>query len=87
VADSITRLVVDCSVVVKWNIPTEDHATAAEERFTDWEHEVVEVYVPNYFQSDSGGRVCPWASRYANASNNAFASCRSAVSNPSVNQP
>ena len=28
-ADVLTRLVVDCSVVVKWKIPTEDHAAAA----------------------------------------------------------
>jgi hypothetical protein len=34
-----------------------------------------------------GGRACLPASRYANASNSAFASWRSAVSKPSVNQP
>jgi hypothetical protein len=33
-----------------------------------------------------GGRACPLASRYANASSNIFASWRSAVSKPSVNQ-
>jgi len=33
------------------------------------------------------GRTCPPASRYVNAASNALASCRSAVSNPSVNQP
>jgi type III restriction enzyme len=33
-----------------------------------------------------GGRAGRLASRYANASSNALASCRSAVSNPSVNQ-
>ena len=27
-AEALTRLVVDCSVVVKWHIPTEDHAAA-----------------------------------------------------------
>ena len=51
-ADSIVRLVVDCSVVVKWKIPTEDHAAAAEELLLDWEHHVVEVSVPNHFQSE-----------------------------------
>jgi hypothetical protein len=34
-----------------------------------------------------GGKVCPPASRYVNASSNALASCKSSVSNPSVNQP
>ena len=38
-------------------------------------------------QHCTGSRACPPASRYANASNNALASCRSVVSNPSVNQP
>ena len=32
-------------------------------------------------------RACPPALRYANASSSAFASCKSAVSKPSVNQP
>jgi hypothetical protein len=31
VANSIERLVVDCSVIVKWKIPTEDDAAAAEQ--------------------------------------------------------
>ena len=51
-ADAITRLVVDCSVVVKWKIPTEDHAAAAEALFGDWEHQVVDVSVPNHFPSE-----------------------------------
>jgi len=34
-----------------------------------------------------GGRAFPLVSRYANASSSAFASWRSAVSKPSVNQP
>ena len=34
-----------------------------------------------------GARACPPAVRYASASSSAFASCRSAVSKPSVNQP
>ena len=28
-ADTLARVVVDCSVVVKWKIPTEDHAAVA----------------------------------------------------------
>ena len=51
-AEAITRLVVDCSVVVKWKIPTEDHAAAAEALFVDWEHQVVDVSVPNHFPSE-----------------------------------
>src|SRR5438046_1396511 len=51
-ADALARLVVDCSVVVKWKIPTEDHAAAAEELLVDWEYQVVEVSVPNHFQSE-----------------------------------
>ena len=51
-ADALTRLVVDCSVVVKWQIPTEDHAAAAAALFGDWEHQVVDVLVPNHFPSE-----------------------------------
>jgi hypothetical protein len=39
-AMTVTRLVVDCRVVVKWKIPTEEHAAAAEALFVDWEHQV-----------------------------------------------
>src|SRR4030095_4107198 len=51
-ADALTRLVVDCSVVVKWKIPTEDHAAAAEALLGDWEQQVVDVWVPNHFPSE-----------------------------------
>jgi predicted nucleic acid-binding protein len=44
--------VVDCSVVVKWKIPTEDHAAAAEALLGDWEHQVVDVSVPKHFPSE-----------------------------------
>jgi predicted nucleic acid-binding protein len=50
-ADALTRLVVDCSVVVKWYIPTEDHAAAAA-LFGDWEHQVVDAWGPNHFPSE-----------------------------------
>jgi hypothetical protein len=42
-ADALTRLVVDCSVVVKWKIPTEDHAAAAEALLGDWEHQMIGI--------------------------------------------
>jgi predicted nucleic acid-binding protein len=37
---------------VKWKIPTEDHAASAEALLGDWEHQAVEVFVPNHFQSE-----------------------------------
>jgi hypothetical protein len=45
--------------------------------------EVMDIHI----QPCRGGRACPPASRYVNASSSALASCKSAVSNPSVNQP
>jgi len=57
-ADALTRLVVDCSVVVKWKIPTEDHAAAAEVLLGDWEHHVVDVVVPNRFPSEVISAFC-----------------------------
>ena len=51
-ADALARVVVDCSVVVKWHIPTEDHAAAAEALLGDWEQQVVDVWVPNHFPSE-----------------------------------
>jgi predicted nucleic acid-binding protein len=43
---------VDCSVVVKWKIPAEDHAAVAEELFQDWEHGAVEVCAPFLLQAE-----------------------------------
>ena len=51
-ADALARVVVDCSVVVKWKIFTEDHAAAAEALLEDWEQQVVDVLVPNHFPSE-----------------------------------
>ena len=51
-ADILARVVVDCSVVVKWKILTEDHAAAAETLLGDWELQVVDVLVPNHFPSE-----------------------------------
>ena len=45
--------------------------------------EVINIHVQHCREEG----LCPPASRYANASSSALASCRSAVSNPSVNQP
>jgi transcriptional regulator len=43
--------------------------------------------IGTHIQHCWGGRACLPASRYVNASSSALASCKSAVSNPSVNQP
>src|SRR5499427_4224754 len=51
-ADTLARVVVDCSVVVKWKILTEDHTAAAEALLGDWEQQVVDVWVPNHFPSE-----------------------------------
>ncbi len=51
-ADILTRLVVDCRVIVKWKISTEDHAAAATELFLDWERQAVDVCAPNHLQSE-----------------------------------
>jgi predicted nucleic acid-binding protein len=44
--------VVDCSVIVKWKIPTEDDAAAAEQLLLDWEHSAVEVCAPYLLQAE-----------------------------------
>jgi predicted nucleic acid-binding protein len=51
-ADTLARVVADCSVVVKWKILTEDHAAAAEALLGDWEQHVVDVLVPNHYPSE-----------------------------------
>ena len=51
-ADTLARVVVDCSVVVKWKILTEDHAAAAEALLGDWEQQRVDVLVPNHLPSE-----------------------------------
>jgi hypothetical protein len=43
---ALERLVVDCSVVVKWKITTEDYAAKAEELLLDWQTQRVEVCAP-----------------------------------------
>src|SRR5215813_8976163 len=51
-ADTLARVVVDCSVVVKWKILTEDHTAAAETLLGDWEQQRVDVLVPNHLPSE-----------------------------------
>jgi len=49
-AQALTRLIVDCSCVVKWKITTEDYATQAEELLLDWQRRSVEVCAPDLLQ-------------------------------------
>lgn len=51
-AQALERLVVDCSVVVKWKITAEDYADKAEELFLDWRKQAVELCAPNLLQSE-----------------------------------
>src|SRR5262245_37482437 len=44
---AVPLLLVDCSVVVKWKIPSEPHAAEARELFLDWQHDAVQVCVPD----------------------------------------
>ena len=51
-AQALERLLVDCSVVVKWKITTEPHADNAQELFLDWRQQAVELCAPNLLQSE-----------------------------------
>ncbi len=51
-ADTLARLVVDCSVVVKWKISSEDYAAAADELLLDWESHAVDVWAPTHLQAE-----------------------------------
>ncbi|MCH8294411.1 type II toxin-antitoxin system VapC family toxin [Candidatus Poribacteria bacterium] len=51
-AQILERLVVDCSVIVKWKITTEDYADEAEELLLDWQNRAVELCAPNLLQSE-----------------------------------
>lgn len=51
-AQNIERLTVDCSVVVKWKITTEDDASEAEALLIDWQHQAVEICAPNLLPAE-----------------------------------
>jgi predicted nucleic acid-binding protein len=46
------RLATDCSVVVKWKLSGEPHATEAEEVLLDWRHLAFEVVAPSLLVSE-----------------------------------
>jgi len=46
---TVPRLLVDCSVVVKWRLTSESHAFEAGELLSDWENGAVRLCVPDQF--------------------------------------
>ena len=46
------RVVADCSIVAKWKLSGEPHATEAEELLRDWRHLAVEVIAPSVLASE-----------------------------------
>jgi len=51
-AQALARLVVDCSLVVKWKITTEDYAAEAEEILLDWQRQSIEACALNLLQAE-----------------------------------
>jgi predicted nucleic acid-binding protein len=51
-AQVLERLLVNCSLVVKWKITTEDYAGKAEELLLDWQTRRVEVCAPILLQAE-----------------------------------
>ncbi len=51
-AQTPERLMVDCSVVVKWKLVAEDYAGEAEELLSDWQNQIVDLCAPNLLQSE-----------------------------------
>jgi predicted nucleic acid-binding protein len=45
---SVNSLMVDCSVVVKWEIKTEPHAAEVRELLLDWQHRAIVIVAPNF---------------------------------------
>jgi predicted nucleic acid-binding protein len=44
---TVPRLLADCSVVMKWKLTSEPHASQARELLLDWKYPAVEVCVPD----------------------------------------
>lgn len=51
-AQAVERLVVDCSVVVKWKIAAEPYAAEAQALLLNWRSEAVELCAPNLLQAE-----------------------------------
>jgi predicted nucleic acid-binding protein len=50
----VTPLVVDCSVIVKWELPEEDHQSEAIDLFRDWHAGAVTLHAPDLLLSEIG---------------------------------
>jgi len=53
-ARPIERLVVDCSVIVKWELPDENHVAEAMELLYDWQAAAVLVHATDQLPSEIG---------------------------------
>ena len=54
IAPIVETLVIDCSGVVKWELPGEDYANEALELFDDWKAGAVAVHSPDLLPSEIG---------------------------------
>jgi predicted nucleic acid-binding protein len=54
VAATVEALVIDCSVLVKWELPSESHAAKAMMLFDDWQAGAVRVNAPDLLPSEIG---------------------------------
>jgi predicted nucleic acid-binding protein len=54
VSQAVAALVVDCSVVVKWELPAEEYTSEAMELFQDWQAGAVVVHSPDLLPSEIG---------------------------------
>jgi predicted nucleic acid-binding protein len=54
VPGGVVDLVVDCSVIGKWELPVEDHTPEAMELFRDWQARAVRVHSPDLLPSEIG---------------------------------
>jgi len=48
----LTRIVVDCSVVVKWHLPYEPYAPQAWEVLQDWQANAVDLHAPDLLHAE-----------------------------------
>ena len=54
VSGSVVSIVVDCSVLGKWELPVEDHTPEAMEIFRDWQAGAVVVHSPDLLLTEIG---------------------------------
>src|SRR5437762_2313183 len=70
----IESVIVDCSVVVKWELTAEPQAGEAKELLLDWQHKAIDVQVPHFLllevasallRAQRGGRITDSAAKSA----------------------